>query len=96
VALETIAAADPDLMRRVWRVALEAYTTARATYHVSATAAGAPSSDGASAEALGRLLVDPNTREILHVTYGAVLQRRFGRRRDRSRRRPASGHLDAA
>ena len=73
VALETIAAADPDLMRRVWRVALEAYTTARATYHVSATAAGAPSSDGASAEALGRLLVDPNTREILHVTYGAVL-----------------------
>src|SRR5665811_961482 len=27
VALETIVAADPELMRRVWRVALEAYTT---------------------------------------------------------------------
>ena len=73
VALETIAAADPELMRRVWSVALEAYTTARASYHVSARTAGAPSPDGASAEALGRLLSDPNTREILHVTYGAVL-----------------------
>jgi hypothetical protein len=73
VALETIVAADPELMRRVWRVALEAYTTARATYHVSASLAGAPAPGGASAAALARLLDDPNTREILHVTYGAVL-----------------------
>jgi hypothetical protein len=73
VALETIAAADPELMRRVWRVALEAYTTARASYHVSATAVGALSPDGASNAALAQLLTDPNTREILHVTYGAVL-----------------------
>jgi len=73
VALETVAASDPELMRRVWRVALDAYTTARATYHVSATAADAPSPDGASPATLARLLNDPNTREILHVTYGAVL-----------------------
>lgn len=73
VALQTIAAVDAELMRRVWRVALEAYTTARASYHVSATATGAPPPDGASNAALARLLTDPNTREILHVTYGAVL-----------------------
>jgi hypothetical protein len=73
VALQTIAAVDPELMRRLWRVALEAYTTARATYHVSATAQDAPSPDGASPTALAGLLTDPNTREILHVTYGAVL-----------------------
>jgi len=73
VALETIAATDPELMRRVWRVALESYTTARASYHVSATSAGAPSPDGASSAALAQLLTEPNTREILHVTYGAVL-----------------------
>jgi hypothetical protein len=73
VALQTIAAVDPELMRRIWRIALEAYTTARASYHVSAKAAGAPSPDGASAETLAGLLDDPNTREILHVTYGAVL-----------------------
>jgi hypothetical protein len=73
VALETIAAADPELMRRVWRVALEAYTTARVSYHVSAVLAGVPSPDGASAAALAGLLDDPNTRQILHVTYGPVL-----------------------
>jgi hypothetical protein len=73
VALQTIAAVDAELTRRVWRVALEAYTTARASYHVSASAAGAPSPDGASDAALAGLLTDPNTREILHVTYGAVL-----------------------
>jgi hypothetical protein len=73
VALETIAAADPELMRRIWRVALGAYTAARASYHVSANAAGAPSPEGASAESLAGLLSDSNTREILHVTYGAVL-----------------------
>src|ERR1035437_4378546 len=76
VALEPIVAADPELMRRVWRVALEAYTTARATYHVSASLAGVPSPDGASGAALARLLDDPNTREILHVTYGVVLHGR--------------------
>ncbi len=73
VALQTIAAADPELMRRIWRVALEAYTTARASYHVSAALAGVPSPDAASAAVLAGLLDDPNTREILHVTYGAVL-----------------------
>jgi hypothetical protein len=73
VALQTIAAVDPELMRHIWRAALEAYTTARASYHVSASAAGAPSPDGASDAALAHLLTNPNTREILHVTYGAVL-----------------------
>jgi hypothetical protein len=68
-----LAAADPELMRRIWGVALGAYTAARSSYHVSATVAGAPAPDGASAEQLIALLHDPNTREILHVTYGAVL-----------------------
>jgi tagaturonate epimerase len=72
-ALETVAASDPELMRRVWGVALDAYTSARASYHVSATVAGAPAPDGASHAQLAGLLRDPNTREILHVTYGAVL-----------------------
>jgi hypothetical protein len=57
-------------------VALEAYTTARSSYHVSAALTGVPSPDGASGAALARLLDDPNTREILHVTYGAVLHGR--------------------
>jgi hypothetical protein len=73
VALETIAATDPELMRRIWQVALEAYTSARASYRVSATAAAVPSPEGASPATLAGLLHDPNTREMLHVTYGDVL-----------------------
>jgi hypothetical protein len=73
VALGTIAAVDPELMRRVWRVALEAYAAARASYHVSAALAGVASPDELSGPALAGLLAEPNAREILHVTYGAVL-----------------------
>ncbi len=74
VALQTIAAVDPELMRRVWRVALEAYTTARASYHVSAALAGAPAPEALSPSGLAGLLDEPSTREILHVTYGAVIR----------------------
>jgi hypothetical protein len=73
VALGTIAAEDPGLMRRVWSVALEAYSAARASYHVSASLPGAASPDEHSGYSLVGLLAEPNTREILHVTYGAVL-----------------------
>jgi hypothetical protein len=73
VALATIAVAEPELMRRVWQVALEAYSGARASYHVSAAVPGAPPADGLSGQALAGLLEEPNAREILHVTYGAAL-----------------------
>lgn len=74
VALRTIAAVDPELMRRVWRVALEAYETARASYHVSAALARVPAPEALSAVELAGLFDEPSTRQILHVTYGAVLQ----------------------
>ena len=72
-ALHALALAEPDLLRRVWRVALDSYTKARASYYVSANgmeeenAADLPDAD------LVRLFDDPNTREILHVSFGAVL-----------------------
>ncbi len=73
VALETIAATEPDLMARIWPVALRAYTTARASYHVSAALSDVPKASGLTQGDLMALLTRPNTREILHVTYGAVL-----------------------
>jgi hypothetical protein len=72
-ALRTVAALEPELLRRVWRVALEAYATARASYHVSATVAGMPEPERLSAAELAGLLDRPDAREILHVTFGAVL-----------------------
>jgi hypothetical protein len=73
VALSTIAATDPDLMLRVWRTALEAYSTARASYHVSADLERVGAAGNLRGEELVGLLADPSTREILHVSYGAVL-----------------------
>lgn len=73
VALATIADAEPGLMRRVWEVALEAYSAARASYHVSAAVPGALPANELSGQALVGLLQQPNAREILHVTYGAAL-----------------------
>jgi hypothetical protein len=72
-ALSVIAATDPPLMSRIWRTALRAYSTARASYHVSADLATVPGPDGLRPAQLAALLVEPGTREILHVTYGAVL-----------------------
>ena len=73
VALQTIAAVDPELMRRIWRAALEAYATARASYHVSAALPRVPAPEALSAVELAGLFEEPDTREILHVTYGTVL-----------------------
>ncbi len=71
--LRVVAALDPALLRRIWGVALEAYATARASYHVSAAVAGMPAPERLTVAELGGLLDRPDTREILHVTFGAVL-----------------------
>ncbi len=72
-ALSVIAETEPDLMLQIWRIAIRAYATARASYHVSADLAGLNvETDPARSELVG-LVTTPRTREILHVTYGAVL-----------------------
>jgi tagaturonate epimerase len=71
--LRVLARIEPDLVRTVWRVALEAYSTARASYRVSATIGGMPAPERLTLGELAGLLDTPDTREILHVTYGAVL-----------------------
>lgn len=72
-ALRTAATHDPALLRRIWGVALKAYATARASYHVSAVGAGMPAPERLSVAELTGLLDRSDTREILHVTFGAVL-----------------------
>jgi len=72
-ALRTIALVEPALFRNVWRVATEAYATGRSSYHVSARLADAPEIGSVTDAALPNLLDLRSVREILHVTYGAVL-----------------------
>jgi hypothetical protein len=72
-ALRTVAALDPALFREVYEFARERYDTDRASYHVSADLAQAPSAGDVADQELGALLGQFHAREILHVTFGSVL-----------------------
>jgi hypothetical protein len=72
-AVRAIAAIDPDLFREIVQFARQRYPTDRASYHVSADLAKMPDITGQPDEALGDLLNDFHGREVLHVTFGSVL-----------------------
>ncbi len=72
VALRTVAGTDPTLMREIWRLAREEYAVGRASYWVSAEPARTPEAEDLADDELVRLLDAADSREILHVTYGAV------------------------
>jgi hypothetical protein len=72
-ALRTIAHADPKLFRRILRFAVGRYETDRVSYHVSASVSQVPAAETLTDEQLPALLDDFAGREVLHVTFGAVL-----------------------
>lgn len=75
-ALRTIAALDPKLFREIYAFTRERYETDRATYHVSAQLARAPEAKDLGDDALASLLDQFDARQILHVTFGSVLNAR--------------------
>lgn len=72
-ALRAVATLDPALFREIVDFALERYPTDRATYHVSAEVAKAPDVHELADSDLPAFLDDFHGREILHVTFGSVL-----------------------
>ena len=72
-ALRAVARSAPRLFRAIYVFARERYDQDRASYHVSATVAGAPEPARVSDAELPDLLEDFHAREILHVTFGSVL-----------------------
>lgn len=72
-ALRTVGEVNPALFDQIYRLARERYPEDRATYHVSASLDQAPPPGTAGAA----LLDDFHARQILHVTFGSVLDR-FG------------------
>lgn len=72
-ALRTIGALDAALFRRIYVFARERYETDRASYHVSAELARAPTPESLPDADLPALLDHFDAREILHVTFGSVL-----------------------
>ena len=78
-ALRAIARMDPGFFREILALALARYDEDRATYHVSAEKARVPAPDGVEDRDLPRMLDQFDAREVLHVTFGSVLDR-FGQR----------------
>jgi hypothetical protein len=76
-ALRAIALLEPELFRQIAAFAREHYPQDRASYHVSAELSHVPDPHNLDDEALKEMLDEFHSREVLHVTYGSVLDR-FG------------------
>lgn len=72
-ALRVMAQLDPVLFRRVLDFARDRYENDRKTYHVSALLANVPASADLTDAQLPDLLNQFDTRQVLHVTFGSVL-----------------------
>jgi hypothetical protein len=72
-ALRAIAQLNPGLFREIASFAAARYPTDRASYHVSAEVSKMPDPASVPDEQLTRLLDSFDSREILHVTFGSVL-----------------------
>jgi tagaturonate epimerase len=72
-ALRAIAELRPQLFREIVPFAVQQYATDRASYHVSADVAKMPDVASMTDVELIKLLDNFHAREILHVTFGSVL-----------------------
>jgi hypothetical protein len=74
-ALRVVASADPHLFRDIGTLARERFDTDRASYHISAKLRHVPDMDTLADGELPTLLDEDNARQVLHVTFGSVLDR---------------------
>ena len=74
-ALRAVAGVDPALFRQILAFARDRYEEDRATYHVSAELAKVPVPQSLEDEELSGVLDLFDGREVLHVTFGSVLDR---------------------
>ncbi len=78
-ALRAVAQADPPFFRQILALAVECYPADRATYHVSARLDRVPDIETLANADLPGLLDQFDARQMLHVTFGSVLDRFRGR-----------------
>ena len=72
-ALRATASFDPELFRAILALAIERYETDRVSYHVSGVLAKVPRPESLSDSQLPTLLEQSDARQVLHVTFGSVL-----------------------
>ena len=76
-ALRVLGCLEPALFRRMLDLARERYPADRASYHVSADVGKVPAPADLADADLPPLLDDFHAREVLHVTFGSLLEK-FG------------------
>ena len=73
--LRTLAQVEPDLFRKMLALSIERYPLERASYHVSAELERVPDPASLPDAALPNLLDQFDARQVLHVTFGSLLER---------------------
>jgi hypothetical protein len=74
-AARAVAGVDPEFFRQILALALARFPEDRATYHVSADLAKVPTPDQLADDQLAGVLDLFDGREVLHVTFGSILDR---------------------
>ena len=75
-AVRLIASKSPDLYRRMHRFALSCLDEAKQYYHIGADPERIAPLDAVSDERLPKFLEVDDARQVLHITYGLILQAR--------------------
>jgi hypothetical protein len=73
--LRTLAQVEPGLFRKMLALSIERYPLERASYHVSAELERVPDPASLPDAALPGLLDQFDARQVLHVTFGSLLER---------------------
>lgn len=75
-ALRTVAEADPKLFREILEYSKERFEEDKKTYHITGKPSDIPPDEELRDEDLTNLLDDDHARQVLHVTYGSILNGR--------------------
>ncbi len=75
-AMRVVAMCDPALFRNIFKFACANFEAAKKYYHVSAIVKNVPDIDHIKDENLPSLLDQKDSRQVIHITYGALLQAR--------------------
>jgi tagaturonate epimerase len=73
-SLRAISKTEPDLYRLIHRRAFDYFPEALKSYHITADLSAIAPLDGQSDENLPAYLEDSNCRQLLHISYGGLLQ----------------------
>ena len=76
VALQVVARADPQLLRRILTFARERWDEDRASYHVSAELHRVPRPEQIADSELEALIEQHDARQLVHCTFGSALTSR--------------------